>query len=108
MGVYPSSLLGLRFRATLGDEPALTHECMVSAPMATRDADLSNLATDAAYASAERTIDAIDAAAAKNDDPEVARILDEAAVSADTTASRVSWLRQLIRRAFGGGASITP
>ena len=81
---------------------------MVSALMATRDADLGNLAADAASASAERTIEAIDDAAAKNDDPEVARILDEAALSADTTASRVSWLRHVLRRAFGKGASVTP
>jgi hypothetical protein len=80
---------------------------MVNALMATRDADFGNLAADAASASAERTIQAIDDAAAKNDDPEVASILDAAAVSADTTATRVGWVRQLLRRAFGRGASVT-
>ena len=81
---------------------------MVSTPMATRDADTGILAADAASTSAERTIEAIDDAAAKNEDPEVARILDEAAVSADTTATRVSWVGQLIRRTLGRGASVTP
>ena len=69
--------------------------------MSTRDAETGNVAADAAYASAERTIGAIEEAAGKNDDPEVAAILDEAAVNADTTANRVGWLRQMFRRAFG-------
>ena len=71
--------------------------------MSTRDAETGNLAAEAAYTSAERTIGAIEEAAAKNDDPEVAAILDEAAVNADTTATRVGWLRQMFRKAFGSG-----
>ena len=65
-------------------------------------------AADAASASAERTVEAIEEAAAKNDDPEVAEILVEAAVCADTTAIRVGWLRQVLRRAFARRASLTP
>jgi hypothetical protein len=66
------------------------------------------LAADAAHASAERTVDAIDAAAAKNDDPDVADMLEDAALNADTTASRVGWLRQLVRRALGRSRPVGP
>ena len=77
-------------------------------PMSIRNPETGNLAADAAYASAERTIGAIEDAARKNDDPEVAAILEEAAVNADTTANRVGWLRQVFRRAFGTRASVNP
>ncbi len=56
---------------------------------------------EAAAVSSERTAEAIDRAVEKNDDPEVAAILDEAAASDDTTVSRVGWLRHWVRRLFG-------
>jgi hypothetical protein len=77
--------------------------------MAMSDGDMAGdakaLVADAAHTSAERTLEAIDAAAAKNDDPVVAEFLDEAALSADATASRVGWLRRLFRRTFSDGAT---
>ena len=76
--------------------------------MATFDADLGSVAANAASASAERTVEAIEEAAAKNDDPEVAEILVEAAVSADTTAVRVGWLGRMLRWAFARRASVSP
>ena len=66
--------------------------------MAMSDGDPKLLAADAAYASAERTVEAVDEAAATNDDPEVAEILDEAAIKADTTVNRVGWPREFVRR----------
>jgi hypothetical protein len=58
------------------------------------------LVGDAAAASSLETVDAIDKAAAINDDPEVAKILDDAAMSADKTVSRVGWLRGFLHRLF--------
>ena len=52
----------------------------------------------AAQESAEATADAIDTAARLNDDPKVADALDEAAIGAQQTASRVSWLRGFLDR----------
>jgi len=57
---------------------------------------------DAAGAAAEETVDAIDAAAEKNRDPVVAKALDDAALKADKTVSRVGWLRALVRRLVPG------
>jgi hypothetical protein len=56
---------------------------------------------DAAEAASEETADAIEEAAERNDDPEVADALDDAAVKADKTTSRVGWLRRLLHRRFG-------
>ena len=53
---------------------------------------------DAASAAAEETADAIEVAAEQNRDPVVAKALDDAALKADKTVSRVGWLRALIRR----------
>ena len=53
---------------------------------------------EAASAAAEETADAIEAAAAENRDPVVAKALDDAALKADKTVTRVGWLRALIRR----------
>jgi hypothetical protein len=58
------------------------------------------LGVDGAHAAAENTVDAIEAAATKNEDPVVAEILDEAALAADTTSSRVGWLRSALRARF--------
>ena len=67
--------------------------------MATDEAPAQLIAGAAAASSAE-TADAIDRAADKNEDPEVAAILDDAALSADKTVSRVSWLRRIVDRLF--------
>ena len=67
--------------------------------MATDEAPAQLIAGAAAASSAE-TADAIDRAAAKNEDPEVAAILDDAALNADKTVSRVSWLRRIVDRLF--------
>lgn len=53
---------------------------------------------EAASAAADETVEAIDAAAQKNRDPVVARALDDAALKADKTVTRVGWLRALVRR----------
>jgi hypothetical protein len=66
---------------------------------------------EAATAAAEETADAIEVAAKENRDPVVAKALDDAALKADKTVSRVGWLRALIRRLVpssgkaGGGAA---
>ena len=67
--------------------------------MATDEAPAQLIAGAAAASSAE-TADAIDRAADKNEDPEVAAILDDAALNADKTVSRVSWLRRFVDRLF--------
>jgi hypothetical protein len=53
---------------------------------------------DAASAAADETVEAIDAAAQENRDPVVAKALDDAALKADKTVTRVGWLRALVRR----------
>jgi len=53
---------------------------------------------DAAVTAADETVEAIDAAAQENRDPVVAKALDDAALKADKTASRVGWLRALVHR----------
>jgi hypothetical protein len=58
------------------------------------------LGVDGAHAAAEDTVEAIEAAATKNEDPVVAEILDEAALAADTTSSRIGWLRSALRARF--------
>jgi hypothetical protein len=51
-----------------------------------------------AEASSVETAEAIEQAAAINDDPQVAEVLDHAATAADRTASRVGWVRGFISR----------
>lgn len=53
---------------------------------------------EAASAAAEETADAIEVAAQENRDPVVAKALDDAALKADKTVSRVGWLRSVLRR----------
>ena len=53
---------------------------------------------DAAAAAADETVEAIETAAQENRDPVVGKALDEAALKADKTVSRVGWLRALLRR----------
>ena len=64
--------------------------------------DPSELAgADAAPAASIETAEAIEQAAKVNDDPQVAAVLDDAAVKADQASSRVGWLRGLLHRRFG-------
>lgn len=65
------------------------------------DPDVVAAGADAAMAATEKTADAIEPAAERTDDPIVAEALDEAATHADTTMSRVGWLRGAMRRVFG-------
>ncbi len=59
-----------------------------------------SLIADAAAASAGATADAVERAAEVNQDPEVAAILQDASLKANTTASRVGWLRSWFSRIF--------
>ena len=68
--------------------------------MSTNDADTVGIGADSAMAATEKTADAIERAADRNDDPNVAEALDEAATHADTAVSRVGWLRGVVRRMF--------
>jgi hypothetical protein len=53
---------------------------------------------DAAASSSAETVAAIDRAITENDDPAVGEILDDAALAADKTVSRVGWLRSFLHR----------
>lgn len=57
--------------------------------------------TEAASSSSEETVEAIQEAMARNDDPTVERKLREAEAKADLTSTRLGWLRSRIRRFFG-------
>jgi hypothetical protein len=58
---------------------------------------------EAATAAAEETAQAIEVAAEENRDPVVGRALDDAALKADKTVSRVGWLRALLQRLVPSG-----
>ena len=73
--------------------------------MATEDTDREMLGADSAHAATVETAEAIEEAAKVNEDPEVAEVLDDAAVKADQAASRTGWLRRLIHRRSGRKAS---
>ncbi len=66
--------------------------------MSKDEADVAGIGADAALAATEKTADAIERAAERNDDPAVAEALDEAATHAETAAIRVGWLRSVIHR----------
>lgn len=68
--------------------------------MSRDEADVAGIGADAALAATERTADAIERAAERNDDPAVAEALDEAATHAETATTRVGWLRSVIHRVF--------
>jgi hypothetical protein len=57
----------------------------------------------AAARAAEETVEAIQSAADQNDDPEVAAQLEDAAISAETTVSRVGWISRFLDRLFPPG-----
>ena len=55
---------------------------------------------EAARASSEATVEAIEEAAKVNEDPVVADALEDAALKATTTHSRLQWLRDRVLRVF--------
>jgi hypothetical protein len=59
-----------------------------------------SVVADATAASADATVEAVDRAAEANQDPEVAEILQDASLKANTTASRAGWLRSWFARLF--------
>jgi hypothetical protein len=61
------------------------------------------LVASAAETSSVETAAAIDRAAEKNDDPEVAEALDAASIAAEQTVGRVGWLRSVMQRLFPPG-----
>jgi hypothetical protein len=63
------------------------------------------LVAEAAATSSSDAAAAIDRAADMNDDPEVAQVLEEAAISADQTVSRVGWLRRALGHLLPASAS---
>jgi hypothetical protein len=69
----------------------------------TDDIRNADLAAEASEESSQRAAEHIERAALKNQDPEVADELRDAAIAADTTIARVGWLRSLLRRLFGRG-----
>ena len=64
----------------------------------TDQSHIVNMATEASLTSSEETVAKIEMASGMNQDPGVAEVLEDAAVSADATATRVGWLRSLVRR----------
>jgi hypothetical protein len=64
----------------------------------TDQSHIVNIATEASLASSEETVAKIEMASEMNQDPGVAEVLEDAAVAADATATRVGWLRSLVRR----------
>ena len=65
------------------------------------DAEHIPLIAGSAEASSVQAAAAIDQAAEKNEDPEVAEMLDDAALAAQQTVSRVGWLKGTLNRLFG-------
>jgi hypothetical protein len=59
---------------------------------------------DAAASSSAETAAAIDRAIVENDDPAVGEILDDAALAADKTLSRVGWLQGFLHRLLSRSA----
>jgi hypothetical protein len=56
------------------------------------------LVAEAAHASSEETVKALEEAADLNRDPSVAEALDEATLAAGVTVGRLAWLRARLRR----------
>jgi hypothetical protein len=59
------------------------------------------LVADGAAAASAETVDAIERAEEKNEDPEVAEALEDASIAADTTLTRVGWIQSFVHRLFG-------
>ena len=64
----------------------------------TDQAHTLNLAAESSLSSSSETLSKIELAAEKNEDPEVATVLEDAAIAADTTKTRVGWLRSILKR----------
>ena len=64
----------------------------------TDQSHVMNMATEASLTSSEETVAKIEIATELNEDPAVAEVLEDAAVAADTTATRVGWLRSIVKR----------
>jgi hypothetical protein len=60
----------------------------------------ASVVADAAVVSADATAEAVERAAEVNQDPEVAAVLQDASLKANTTASRLGWLRSWFARVF--------
>jgi hypothetical protein len=63
------------------------------------------LVADGAAAASAQTLDAIERAAEMNEDPAVAEVLEDASIAADTTLTRVGWVRTFLHRLFGSSTS---
>ena len=64
----------------------------------TDQSHITMLAAEASVTSSEETVAKIELASEMNEDPAVAEVLEDAAVAADTTATRVGWLRSFVKR----------
>ena len=64
----------------------------------TDQAHMLNVAAESSLSSSSETLSKIELAAEKNEDPEVGAVLEDAAIAADTTKTRVGWLRSILRR----------
>ncbi len=60
----------------------------------------AEMAAKASESSSVETAAHIERAAEKNQDPEVAEELHDAAIAADSTVARVGWLRSTLTRLF--------
>jgi hypothetical protein len=63
------------------------------------------LVADGAVSASAQTLDAIERAEEVNEDPAVAEILEDASIAADTTFTRVGWVRAFVHRIFGSSTS---
>ena len=63
------------------------------------------LVADGATAASAETVDAIKRAEEENEDPAVAEVLEDASIAADTTLTRVGWVRSFVHRLFGSSTS---
>jgi hypothetical protein len=63
------------------------------------------LVADGAAAASAQTADALKRAEEKNEDPAVAEALEDASIAADTTLTRVGWVRTFLHRLFGSSTS---
>jgi hypothetical protein len=70
-------------------------------------ADQSHITTvaEAGLTSSQETVAKVELAAEMNEDPAVAEVLEEAAVAADSTATRVGWLRSALKRLWSEPAA---
>jgi hypothetical protein len=70
-----------------------------------KDETIAPSVADGAAAASAQTMDAIKRAEEKNEDPAVAEVLEDASIAADTTLTRVGWMRMFVHRLFGSPKS---